>query len=258
MQDPAPAVPDAPTTNEQSTENTPTEQPQQSQPSQTEQPVEANPTSPTLTKEQIDEYNSYKSYIESHGGFDKLKKQVDARTEQLQKMAEQVAPQTTTQPTPQPSAQPQAPQTPQTPPQPPKGYVSAQDMLVAQYYQGLAHDSKYAPIAKEIVNGDVLKEMAEFGIYPTDQNGFINDAQVRKFLDLKVQTVPAQQTSVEPSTTPTADYVNVGETITTLDEAQKVLLQNETLRASGQAEHPSTAKAKEFLANYLKTDHRVR
>lgn len=256
MQDPAPAVPDAPTTNEQSTENAPAEQTQQPQPSQTEQPVEANPTSPTLTKEQIDEYNSYKSYIESHGGFDKLKKQVDARAEQLQKMAEQVAPQPTSQPTPQPSAQ-QTSQ-PLTPPQPPKGYVSAQDMLVAQYYQGLARDPKYAPIAKEIADGDVLTEMAEFGIYPTDQNGFINDAQVRKFLDLKVQTVPAQQTSVEPSTTPTADYVNVGETITTLDEAQKVLLQNETLRASGQAEHPSTAKAKEFLANYLKTDHRVR
>lgn len=114
----------------------------------------------------------------------------------------------------------QAPQTPQ-------GAITAQEFLAKQYFKSLAGEEKYAPIAKGIENGDYLKEMAAFGINALNQDGSINDQKVRMYLDLKAQTVPAKPTESEPnaSAAPTVTYTEVGENITDINQAYKVLME---------------------------------
>jgi hypothetical protein len=126
--------------------------------------------------------------------------------------------------------------------------------LAKQYFESLAHEEKYAPISKEIAEGDVLKEMASFNIQPLNQDGSINDTMVRRYLDLKAQTVPAKQSGATPeaSAAPTVEYVPVGEKITDLNQAYAVIRQDAQLKATGQAGHPNVALAEEFIKNSYK------
>lgn len=133
-----------------------------------------------------------------------------------------------------------------------KGFVSPQAFLTRQYFNTLAREEKYAPIAKDIESGSVIKEMEEFGIHPTDAQGNFNDNQVRKFLDLKAQTVPATPSVVEPTTTPTVTFTDIEGDITSFEQAQKVFMESVSSRAQGKGEHPRLEEAKEFLANSLK------
>lgn len=133
-----------------------------------------------------------------------------------------------------------------------KGFVSPQAFLTRQYFNTLAREEKYAPIAKDIESGSVIKEMEEFGIHPTDAQGNFNDNQVRKFLDLKAQTVPATPSVVEPSTTPTVTFTDIEGDITSFEQAQKVFMESVSSRAQGKGEHPRLEEAKKFLANSLK------
>lgn len=126
----------------------------------------------------------------------------------------------------------------------PQGAITASEFLAQQYFKSLAGEEKYAPIAKGIENGDYLKEMAAFGINALNQDGSINDQKVRMYLDLKAQTVPAKPTESEPnaSAAPTVTYTEVGDQITDINQAYKVLMEKN---------HPKSQMAEEYIKNYL-------
>lgn len=200
---------------------------------------------PTLTAEQIKEYQDYKKFIDSNGGFEAIKRNISApkiASEPTQTPADGSQAQQTVN---EPAQQPQAPQPPA------KGQIGFEALAVQQYMNNLAADPKYAAIADDIRNGKLMKEMSEGAvpIYPVT-NGAVNDAQIRWYLDMKVAGAAAQQTSAEPTSTPTVDYIPIDK-VETYDDASKILLQNQSLRAAGLPEHEKTAEAKEFMKNYL-------
>lgn len=143
----------------------------------------------------------------------------------------------------------QAPETKQpeqetkTQPKPSKGSITPGEFLTRQYFNGLADEEQYRPIADEIRSGEIFNDMAKLDISPLDANGYLNDEKVRFFLDLKVKTVPPKAPKTEPtSTTPTVDFVDVGEKITSHEDAEKVL---------AQADHPKHKEALRFIANEI-------
>lgn len=159
----------------------------------------------------------------------------------------------------QPGKAPEAPQTvaepqndkestsqPQQAPEPfktPQGAITASEFLAEQYFRSLASEEKYANISKEIANGEYLKEMSAFGIQPLNQDGSINDQKVRMYLDLKSQTVPAKPTESEPnaSAAPTVTYTEVGDNISSIDQAYKVLME---------PGNPASELAEKFIREY--------
>ena len=190
-----------------------------------------------FTSEQLAEM---KKFYDANGGFEKVKAKISnpeskAEEKPVEKPAEQ--------PTSQPQAQP-VEQTPPAQPKTPEGAITQAEFLAQQYFKALAGEEKYAPISKEIASGDLLKEMASFNIKPLNQDGSINDTMVRRYLDLKAQTVPAQPTNSEPnmSNAPTVDYIAVGDKIENMEQAQAVFMQ---------AGHPKREMAKEFIKAQL-------
>lgn len=183
-------------------------------------PVQA-PDMHGFTSEQLADM---KKFFDNNGGFDGVKAKISNPEKSVEKPVENPQPglQKTEEPTShiQEPVQMQAPQTPQ-------GAITAQEFLAKQYFKSLAGEEKYAPIAKGIENGDYLKEMAAFGINALNQDGSINDQKVRMYLDLKAQTVPAKPTESEPnaSAAPTVTYTEVGENITDINQAYKVLME---------------------------------
>ena len=195
-----------------------------------------------FTSEQLADMQKF---FQANGGYDKVKSKISNPTPA--QPAQQTQPEQPAQQA-QPVAQPE-----QQAYRAPEGSISAQEFLTKQYFSSLANNEAYAPIANEIRNGSLLKEMASFNIQPLNEDGSINDGMVRRYLDLKAQTITAKQTSVAPemSAAPTVDYIPVGEQITDLSQAYAVLRQDTQLKASGQAGHPSIAKAEEFIRNSL-------
>lgn len=191
-----------------------------------------------FTSEQLAEM---KKFYDANGGFEKVKSR-------LSNPEPVPAPQPT-----EPTSQPQAQPVEQPKYQAPAGSITAQEFLAQQYFQSLAHDPKYEGISDQVANGDVLKEMAAFNIQPLNQDGSINDQMIRRYLDLKAQTVPAKQTGVNPaeSSAPTVTYVEVGDTIKDINQAYQVLSQDAQLKARGLAGHPKIADAEAFIKNQL-------
>lgn len=222
-------APEAPVTPEVKSETTPNTNPEPAQ--APEQKPEA-PDMHGFTSEQLAEM---KKFYDANGGFDKVKAKISNPEPKPAEPAPEVKPaEQPTEPATQPAPQPQTPQ----------GAITQAEFLAQQYFKALAGEEKYAPIAKEIANGDLLKEMAGFNIQPLNQDGSINDTMVRRYLDLKAQTVPAKPTETEPnaSTAPTVDYVQVGDKIESLEQAQAVFMQ---------ANHPRREDAKEFIRQHL-------
>ena len=183
-----------------------------------------------FTSEQLAEM---RKFYDANGGFDKVKSKISN-------------------PTPAPA--PQQPTSPQPQAQPvykaPEGSITAQEFLAKKYFESLSQEAQYAGISEQIATGDVLKEMASFNIQPLNQDGSINDGMVRRYLNLKAQTVPAKGTSTEPnaSNAPTVEYYQVaGDKVTNMDDAYKILQQDMQLRAAGQGQHPLIAQAEEFI-----------
>ena len=232
-------------------ENTPTapaEAPKA--PESVETPTNTN-TEPTqapdmhgFTSEQLADM---KKFFDNNGGFDAIKSKISN-------------PQAAPAPAPAPVEQPKEPVAQQTQPQvqepaykAPEGSITAQEFLAQQYFQALSKEEKYASIADKISTGDVLKEMASFNIQPLNRDGSINDQMVRRYLDLKAQTVPAKTTSTEPSASaaPTVEYVEVGDNISNINQAYEVLAQDAKLRSQGLAGHPKIALAEAFIKEQL-------
>ena len=199
---------------------------------ETTAPAETAPaetTAPTLTADQ----EAILKFVSSNGGFDKVKELVSRRTadQPKQENVEQKAPEPQ-QPVPQQQTRPEVPQ----------GYQTQQEFIIEQYYNTLANKEEYAPIADKIRSGEIFNEMAKFNIRPVDNNGYINAKQVNDFLSLYAKTVPAPAPANPVTTTPTVDYVNVGDTITTREDAMKVM---------AQAGHPMRDAAVKFMAESI-------
>lgn len=211
----------------------------------------ATPTTPAQAPLQAaipaDRIEAFNRFVENNGGFEKAFETFKSGVSR---------PQNAMQPN-QPHASQQQQAVPQRdveagngPFSVPRGYVTPQEVAAEQYFMSLANKEEYAPIADEIRSGSVLKEMSKFGIRPVE-NGMFNDAKIRNFLNLYAKTKPAVPTTETITTTPTVDYVNVGEQITSRDDAMKILAQNHSL-ARGVAPHPQTEAAKAFLKDYFK------
>lgn len=177
-----------------------------------------------------------RKFYDANGGFEKVKAKIsnpEKPVEAPTSVSEPKDDKTTVQP------QTTAPE----PVKMPEGAISAQAFLAKQYFDSLAGEQKYAPIAEGIQNGEYLEEMAAFGIQALNADSSINDQKVRMYLDLKAQTVPAKQTGTEPdaSAAPTVTYTEVGDNgITSLDQAYKIIMEQG---------NPNSAKAEEFIKN---------
>lgn len=195
-----------------------------------------------FTSEQLAEM---KKFYDANGGFDKVKsrisnpQQFEQQPQQQQMQQQNYGPQMQ-QPTSQQYQQYQQQQ--QAPYRPPQGAITPEEFLAQQYFQGLSRDPKYENIAEQIASGDVLKEMAGFNIQPLNMDGSINDMMVRRYLDLKAQTVPAKPTETEPnaSNAPTVTYTAAGDKISDINQAYKILME---------PGNPDMAKAEEFIKN---------
>ena len=196
-----------------------------------------------LTDDQI-------KWIQANGGFDKIKETVTRRTADM-KAADTKAPEAPQQPE-APKMETTPAPAPQAAPRVPEGYVTPQEVAVKQYFEGLAAEDAYKGIANEIRTGEVFKEMAKLGINPTNEQGYINDAKVRAYLDIKAQTVVAKQEAnvlAAKSAAPTVEYIG-GENanITSFKEASDILAQSRELKAKGLAGNPNEKAAIEFIA----------
>ena len=212
----AAAAPQAP-----ETEATPTTNPE---------PAQA-PDMHGFTSEQLADIDKF---FKANGGFDAIKSKISnpaPAPKEEAKPAEQSQP-----------AQPVAPAQP-TAPVKQEGYLSPTDIAYIQYSRILASDKKYEKLSEYIGNGSFIDEMKSLGMSPVDAAGNVNDDRIRKFLDLKVQTIPAEAPSTpSASATPTVDYVNVGDEIKSREDAMAVI---------NQAGHPMHDKAMEFLRDQI-------
>lgn len=207
-------------------------------PTNSETQAPAQPDMHGFTSEQLADMQKF---FQANGGYEKVKSKIsNPEPKPVEQPAEK--------PVEQPVNRPQEPAYVA-----PEGSITAQEFLAKQYFGALAQEEKYAGIAKEIANGDLLKEMASFNIQALNRDGSINDQMVRRYLDLKAQTVPAKQSSMEPgaSSAPTVEYVQVGEQINSLNEAYAVIRQDTQLKQSGMAGHPAVAKAEEYIKTHL-------
>lgn len=208
------------------------------------------PAMPDMHGFTSEELAEMRKFYDNNGGFEKVKARISNPEPKAPEQPVQAQAQAPVQQ--QPVAQPQQPM------RTPDGMLSRNDLIMRGYYERLAGEEEFKPIAKEIIGGDVLREMEMLGINPTDSNGFIDDKKIRAFLSIKAKTVPASQANSMPeaSPAPTVDYIQVGDTIENMAQARAVIMQDSQLRASGQAGHPSVAKAEEFLRNALNKNNK--
>lgn len=211
----------------------------------TTNPAPEAPAAPTanIPADQIEAFNKF---VDSNGGFEKafakLRTDVSTPAPQPAQAPEQPAQ------VDKPGQQPQQAQMAQFQ-QAPDGYISRDELSTWEYFDRLAKTPDYAPIATQLRDGTVVKEMNKFNI-KVAEGSFINAQGIKDFLDLYVKTVPTPAPTAPVTNTPTVDYVNVGEQITSRDDAMKILEQNRTLKP-GIAQHPQTEAAKEFLKGYF-------
>ena len=212
--------------------------PESEAPQTTNEPAQTQaPDMYGFTSEQLAEM---RKFYDANGGFDKVKsrisnpQQFEQQPQQQQTQQQNYGPQMQ-----QPTSQQYQQQEPYRPPQ---GSITPEEFLAQQYFQGLSRDPKYETISEQIASGDVLKEMASFNIQPLNRDGSINDVMVRRYLDLKAQTVPAKPTETEPnaSNAPTVTYTSAGDKISDINQAYKILME---------PGNPDMAKAEEFIKN---------
>ena len=211
----------------------------------------ATPTTPAQAPLQAaipaDRIEAFNRFVENNGGFEKAFETFKSGVSRPQNAMQPNQPHANQRPVQQMDVAYQQQQQ-QNPYMVPRGYVTPQEVAAQQYFNAMASEEKYAPIANEIRSGEIFQEMGKFGISPV-QNGMFNDRQIRSFLDLYAKTKPAIQTTETVTSTPTVDYVNVGEQVTSRDDALKILAQNQAIGGSMQP-HPQTEAAKAFLKEY--------
>lgn len=214
---------------------------------------EATPTNSNSEPAQAPDMHGFTSeqladmqkFFEANGGFDKVKAKISNPTPAPAEEQKPVEPAR--------SAQPVQPAQQEGPYTPPAGAMTLQDIAIKNYFERLAEKQEYSGISKEITDGTILKEMDNLGIRAINRDGSINPKELFGYLDLRAKTVPAKQTSSMPeaSAAPTVDYIPVGETIESMDQAQKILMQDTQLRRQGKAGHPSVKMAEDYMREVL-------
>ena len=201
-------------------------------------PINSNPApaAPDMHGFTSDQLAEMQKFFDANGGFDKIKSKISNPA-----------------PAPAPAEPAPAPKVEEPPYTPPIGSIRPDEFLAQQYFGALSREEQYAPIAKEIESGAVLKDMAMFNIRPLNKDGSINDTMIRRYLDMKAQTVVAHQSSATPeaSAAPTVDYVPVEGNIKDMRQAMAVLQQDSVLKRAGQAGHPSAEAAEKFMREQL-------
>lgn len=227
-----------------------TEAPQETNTTSQDQPQQAQITPDAVASflgTNVETLEKFTKFTNANGSFDKafakLKTDVSTPAQPQQQPAQQ---QTQAQAQ---EAEPQTQAQQYSPVRPPEGFITQEEWNAKNYFDGLSNEPSYAGIADKIRSGEVLGEMAKFGIKPM-VNGFFNDRQIRDFLNLYSKTVPTQAPSAPVTNTPTVEYVNVGDQITSRDDAIAIINQNRTLK-EGVAPHPQTEAAKEYLKKYF-------
>ncbi len=209
------------------------------------------PAAPDMHGFTSDQLADMKKFFDSQGGYEKVKSRISN-------------PQNYSEPVQKPNLDAtyamkkeegmlKAPQ-PETPKyQAPEGSITREEFLAQQYFHSLAKEEKYAAIAGDVESGALLKDMAAFNIRPINPDGSINDTMVRRYLDLKAQTVTAKQTSATPeaSAAPTVDYMQFDEANMDIRKATAILQQDSALRAKGLGGNPDAQKAEEFMKKIL-------
>ena len=198
--------------------------------------------------ETFEKFNTFvKNNGQFNGAFKRMKDIISSPQQQQQPVAQPEAPQAPQMPQ-QPAQQPQAPQN--APQRPMEGTYSMEELMVASQFEKYAAKPEYAGIADEIKSGEVLKGLKDFNINVVE-NGRFNDAGIRKYLDLYSASKPAKPTSVEPANDMAMadDLSNIKE-ITSMDEANRIQLDDIRRRNAGQSGNPLAAKAKEYIKNY--------
>lgn len=202
------------------------------------QPAET-PKAPDLhgfTEEQLADMAKFYA---ANGGYEKVKSRLSN--------PEPKQPEAQTQPT-QPTQGQNEQQVQQTQTKLRDGFASPKQLAMIQYFENLAARPEYENISEQIKNLDVVKEAEDMGMTLVDDDYNVNIKDLTKFLALKSASVPAKPTSVEPTNTPTVDYVPVeGDTITSINQALDIVRQSTALKAQGQQPHPAEAKALEYL-----------
>ena len=232
-------------------ENTPEAAPQGTEAAPQTAPTEPTKTeAPEVNAEQVAKYfgtdaetlGKFQKFVEANGKFDSAFSKMKTNISNPEKPADKPAEETSSE---QKKEEPTShTQQPTEAPRTPQGAITASEFLAEQYFKSLAGEEKYKTISDGIRNGDYLKEMAAFGIQALNQDGSINDQKVRMYLDLKAQTVPAKPTETEPnaSNAPTVTYTEVGENITSIDQAYKVLME---------PGNPGAQKAEEYIREHF-------
>lgn len=222
---------------------------------QTPAEAPATPAAPDMHGFTSDQLADMKKFFEANGGFDKVKAKISNPEPKVEQNVMNAPVTTGVNAAPQTTGINAAQQFQAQQPayKAPEGSLSQQELNLKIYNERLAADPKYAAISDYILKGDATREMASFNIFITNPDGSVNDGLIRRFLDMKAQTVAAKQTAVQPeaAVAPTVDYVQVGEAVTSIDQARAVLRQDSQLRATGRAGHPEVEKAKEYLKNML-------
>ena len=205
-----------------------------------QQPVEApQPPAYTITDDQ-------RRFIDSNGGWEKIFEKAKMAISRPEPAPE--APKTEAPTQPAQSAQQEPAQLNN---RPAEGYMSANDFFARSYKDALSTEPQYAKISDYVKGGGWLKEMRAMGMTPVDGQGNLNDKVIRDFLDLKAAAAPATQPSSPVTSTPTVEYVEVGDAITDINKAYAVIQQNMQLAAAGKPEHPKTADAKKFISEHF-------
>lgn len=206
-----------------------------------------------FTKEQLAEMETM---FANNGGFDKAWARMKDAISRPQQPAQPVTqPEALQAPSVQQMVQQsiQNPEAPQNASQSvPMGGISIQEMVIASQFERLANDPAYASISDEIKSGKVLEGLKKFNIdIIRRDNGNFNNDGIRDYLDLYAATKPAKPTSSEPANSMAMadDLSNIKE-VTTMDEANRIELENIRRRAAGQPDHPMYAKAREFVKSF--------
>lgn len=192
-----------------------------------------------FTSEQLADMQKF---FQANGGYDKVKSRISNPTPAPAEEQKPVEP-----------AQPAQPVQASAPYTPPAGAMTQGDLATKLYFESLARQDKYKEIADDITNGNVIKEMDSLGIPYVNRDGSLNPDKLFGYLDMKAKTVPAKQTSSMPeaSAAPTVDYIPVGETIESMDQAQRIIMQDTQLRRQGKAGHPSVKMAEDYMREVL-------
>ena len=210
-------------------------------------PINTNPApapapAPDMHGFTSDQLADMRKFYDANGGYDKVKSRISNPEPRVEQNVLNT-----------PAPRVEAQQQPSYHRPASAGSITSEEFLAQQYFGALSREEKYAPIAKDVESGAVLKDMAAFNIRPINDDGTINDMMIRRFLDLKAQTVAAKQSSAMPeaAAAPTVDYVPYNEQNMNMQQAMAILQQDSSLRSKGLSGHPNVQAAEEFMKKTL-------